>query len=268
MHLTISVSDNEFVVTDAANVIRQYAAEGYNLVIAHGSQYGGTVEQLAPQFPKVSFAWGTAGVDVRPERTSSPTRPNSNEGGYVAGLHGAMSARARCSASSARSTSVTPSCTSTASRPERWPQDPKATVHTSFTGSFSDDSLMADRGQGLRRREGGRADRQLAVGRRRDRRRQGGQRRLVRHAVEPGDAGAEEVVVVPGLQLDRRPEADLHGDPRPACSAVRPTRSRSATAARRSCSTRLTRCPPSVKAEAEKLITEITDGYHHRPPTS
>ena len=40
--------------------MRQYAAKGYNLIIAHGSQYGGTVQALAPKYPKVSFAWGTA----------------------------------------------------------------------------------------------------------------------------------------------------------------------------------------------------------------
>ena len=59
-HFKLSVSENQFVVADAANIMRQYASEGYNLIIAHGSQYGGTVQQLAPKFPKVSFAWGTA----------------------------------------------------------------------------------------------------------------------------------------------------------------------------------------------------------------
>src|ERR1700675_2988121 len=56
----LSVSENQFVVADAANVMRQYAAQGYNLIIAHGSQYGGTIQQLAPKYPKVAFAWGTA----------------------------------------------------------------------------------------------------------------------------------------------------------------------------------------------------------------
>ena len=60
-HLQIKVSENEFVVSDAATILREYASEGYNLVIAHGSQYGSIIQQLAPAFPKVSFAWGTAG---------------------------------------------------------------------------------------------------------------------------------------------------------------------------------------------------------------
>ena len=61
----LSVSENEFVVADAANVMRQYASEGYNLIIAHGSQYGGTIQQLAPEFPKVSFGVGHGQLDVR-----------------------------------------------------------------------------------------------------------------------------------------------------------------------------------------------------------
>ena len=60
-NLKISVSENQFVVADAANITRQYAQQGYELVIAHGSQYGGTIQQIAPEFPKTTFAWGTAG---------------------------------------------------------------------------------------------------------------------------------------------------------------------------------------------------------------
>ncbi|HLX77963.1 MAG TPA: BMP family ABC transporter substrate-binding protein, partial [Acidimicrobiales bacterium] len=83
-NLKISVSANEFVVSDAANIIRQYASEGYNLVIAHGSQYGSTVEQLASQFPNVSFAWGTAGATFG-RKNIFAYEASSNEGGYVQG---------------------------------------------------------------------------------------------------------------------------------------------------------------------------------------
>ncbi|HXJ65232.1 MAG TPA: BMP family ABC transporter substrate-binding protein, partial [Actinomycetota bacterium] len=58
-NLQVAVSDNLFVVDDAANAIRNYAKQGYDLVIAHGSQYGGSVQQIAPDYPDVSFAWGT-----------------------------------------------------------------------------------------------------------------------------------------------------------------------------------------------------------------
>ena len=52
--------EGTFVVDDAAVALRDWAASGnYDLVIAHGSQYGSIIEQLAPEFPEVSFAWGT-----------------------------------------------------------------------------------------------------------------------------------------------------------------------------------------------------------------
>ncbi|MBZ0278247.1 MAG: BMP family protein [Anaerolineae bacterium] len=52
--------DGTFVVDDAAVALREWAASGeYDLIIAHGSQYGAIIEELAPEFPEVSFAWGT-----------------------------------------------------------------------------------------------------------------------------------------------------------------------------------------------------------------
>jgi len=83
-NLEIAVSDNQFVVATAANVIRGYADQGYNLVIAHGSQYGSTIEQLAAQFPNISFAWGTAGSTFDLPNVFA-YQANSNEGGYVQG---------------------------------------------------------------------------------------------------------------------------------------------------------------------------------------
>ena len=52
-------SEGMFVVDDAAAAVRDYASQGYNLVIAHGSQYGSSLQEIAPDFPNTSFAWGT-----------------------------------------------------------------------------------------------------------------------------------------------------------------------------------------------------------------
>jgi basic membrane protein A len=46
-------------VPDAAAAIRDYASSGFDIVIAHGSQYGSSIQEIAPDFPKVTFAWGT-----------------------------------------------------------------------------------------------------------------------------------------------------------------------------------------------------------------
>ena len=67
-------SENMFVVEDAAAAIRGYAESGdYDLVIAHGSQYGGSLAEIAPDFPDVAFAWGTAVRHVRTAQRSAYT---------------------------------------------------------------------------------------------------------------------------------------------------------------------------------------------------
>ena len=80
-----SVTDGTFVVDDAAAAIRGYAAEGYDLVLAHGSQYGGSLEEIAPEFPEVSFAWGTSAETFGLDNVYS-YEAASDEGGYVMGV--------------------------------------------------------------------------------------------------------------------------------------------------------------------------------------
>jgi basic membrane protein A len=77
-----------FVVDDAAAAIRDYASQGFNLVIAHGSQYGSSVQEIAPDFPETSFAWGTT-VDTFGLPNVFAYEAASQEGGYV---NGAMAA--------------------------------------------------------------------------------------------------------------------------------------------------------------------------------
>ena len=78
-------SENMFVVDDAAAAIRDYATQGYNLVIAHGSQYGSSVQEIAPDFPETSFAWGTT-VDTFGEPNIFAYEAASQEGGFVNGV--------------------------------------------------------------------------------------------------------------------------------------------------------------------------------------
>lgn len=81
-------TDNMFNVPDAASAIRDYATKGYNLVIAHGSQYGASLADIAPDFPKTAFAWGTA-VDTfesKGVKNISAYTVASDQGGYVEGV--------------------------------------------------------------------------------------------------------------------------------------------------------------------------------------
>ena len=141
-NLQISVSANEFVVSDAANIIREYASEGYNLVIAHGSQYGSTIESLAPQFPKVAFAWGTAGSTFGLPNVFA-YEASSNEGGYVQGYIAALLSKTHTLGV------IGPIATGDAKLyvdgfvAGAKAADPTITCHPVYTGSFSDNSLMA-----------------------------------------------------------------------------------------------------------------------------
>jgi basic membrane lipoprotein Med (substrate-binding protein (PBP1-ABC) superfamily) len=82
-------SENMFVVEDASAAIRDYASQDYNLVIAHGSQYGASLQEIAPDFPETSFAWGTT-VDTFGLPNIFAYEARSEEGGYVNGVMAAM----------------------------------------------------------------------------------------------------------------------------------------------------------------------------------
>lgn len=78
--------DGTFIVDDAAVALREWAASGeYDLIIAHGSQFGNVVEELAAEFPEVSFAWGTDENTFGLDNVYAYTAA-SEEGGYVNGV--------------------------------------------------------------------------------------------------------------------------------------------------------------------------------------
>jgi len=85
----IVYSEGMFVVDDAAAAIRDYASEGYDLVIAHGSQYGSSLQEIAPDFLETSFAWGTT-VDTFGMPNVFAYEAKSEEGGYVNGIMAAL----------------------------------------------------------------------------------------------------------------------------------------------------------------------------------
>ncbi len=78
-------SEGMFVVDDAAAAIRDYATQGFDLIIAHGSQYGSSLQEIAPDFPETSFAWGTT-VDTFGLPNVFAYEAASHEGGYVNGV--------------------------------------------------------------------------------------------------------------------------------------------------------------------------------------
>jgi len=136
-------SEGMFVVDDAAAAIRDYATKGYNLVIAHGSQYGSSLQEIAPDFPKTSFAWGTT-VDTFGQPNIFAYEAASQEGGYVNGVLAAALSKSKVIGI------VAPIETGDAKLyVEGFKQgvaatDSTVTVNVNYIGSFSDVALAAE----------------------------------------------------------------------------------------------------------------------------
>ncbi|MGF1596979.1 MAG: BMP family protein [Acidimicrobiales bacterium] len=83
--IEVDITDGVFVVEDAAAALRGYAEDDYDLIIAHGSQYGAPLEEIAADFPDVAFTWGTS-IDTFDLPNVSAYTTRSDEGGYVMGV--------------------------------------------------------------------------------------------------------------------------------------------------------------------------------------
>jgi basic membrane protein A len=139
----IAYSENMFKVPDAATAIRDYASQGYNIIIANGSQYGSSVEEIAPDFPETTFAWGTDVNTFGMPNVYAYTAA-AQEGGYVNGVMAAMLTKSRkigvtgpVEVGDAKTyiDGFVQGVTSV---------DPTITVSKTWTGSFSDVALMTE----------------------------------------------------------------------------------------------------------------------------
>jgi basic membrane protein A len=83
--ISLKYTDNMWNVPDAAAAIRDYASSGFDIVIAHGSQYGSSIQEVAKDFPKVTFAWGTD-VNTYGLPNVYAYTAAAEQGGYVNGV--------------------------------------------------------------------------------------------------------------------------------------------------------------------------------------
>jgi basic membrane protein A len=141
--MELKYTENMFKVPDAAAAIRDYATQGFDIVIAHGSQYGASVQEIAPDFPKTTFAWGTDvntfGLDNVYAYTAA-----AEEGGYVNGVMAAMLSKGKkigvtgpIEVGDAK-TYIDGFTQGVAS------VDPAIEISKTWTGSFSDVALMTE----------------------------------------------------------------------------------------------------------------------------
>ena len=141
--LEIKYSENMFNVPDAATAIRDYASQGFDVVIAHGSQYGSSVQEIANDFPKTTFAWGTD-VDTFGLPNVYAYTAAAEEGGYVNGVLAAMLTQSKTIGVTGpvevgdAKTYIDGFVQGVAS------VDPAINVSKTWTGSFSDVALMTE----------------------------------------------------------------------------------------------------------------------------
>lgn len=141
--MEIKFSENMFKIPDAAAALRDYASQGFDIVIAHGSQYGTSVQEIAPDFPKTTFAWGTEVNTFGMPNVYAYTAA-AEQGGYVNGVMAAMLSKSKVigvtgpvEAGDAK-TYVDGFVQGVAS------VDPNLKVSKTWTGSFSDVALMTE----------------------------------------------------------------------------------------------------------------------------
>ncbi|MFA6507323.1 MAG: BMP family protein [Treponemataceae bacterium] len=69
---------------DAGSAARQYASRGFDIIICHGAQFKNLVLEMAEEFPKTTFAFGTS-AEKGPKNVFT-YMPQSEETGYVNGV--------------------------------------------------------------------------------------------------------------------------------------------------------------------------------------
>ena len=143
--MEIAYSENMFKMPDAAAALRDYASQGYNLVIAHGSQYGTSLAQIAPDFPEISFAWG-ASLDTFQSQGITNVfayQAEAQQGGYVLGVLAAMMSKTGTLGVAGPVEAGDAKLFVDGFKFGAEATKPGIKVPVTYTGSFSDVSLMA-----------------------------------------------------------------------------------------------------------------------------
>jgi basic membrane protein A len=144
--IDVAYTENMWNVTDADVAVRDYADAGYNLVIAHGAQYGASLFELAPDYPETSFAWGST-VDTGAADGVSNVfayNPRADQGGYVQGVLAAHLTKSRIIGVVGPVDAGDAKLDVDGFVAGVHAVDPDIQVNISFTGSFGDTALAAE----------------------------------------------------------------------------------------------------------------------------
>jgi basic membrane protein A len=134
-NMELAISEKLGRAVDAGAATRQYASQGFDIVIAHGSQYQSVLPEIAKDFPKTTFAHGT-GFQTGPNIFAYD--PQAQEGAYLLGILAAKMTKSGVIGI------VGPVEAGDAAKYNYGFQqgvmktNPKASVRTAYTGSFND----------------------------------------------------------------------------------------------------------------------------------
>jgi basic membrane protein A len=144
--LEIAYSENMWNVTDADPAIRDYAEAGFDLVIAHGAQYGTTLFEIAPDYPDTSFGWGTSTDTGSAQGLTNvfAFEPRADEGGYVLGVIAAGLSKAKNIGVVGPVDAGDAKLHVDGFLAGVKAADPDAKVNVTFTGNFGDTALAAE----------------------------------------------------------------------------------------------------------------------------
>lgn len=139
----LEYAENMTEPADAEAALRDYADRGFDIVIAHGSQYGSLIRQVAPEFPETTFAWGTDNDTFDLANVHAYTAA-AQEGGYVNGVMAA-----KLTTSKVIGVTGPVEVGDAKAYVDGFVQgvasvDPDITVRTTWTQSFSDEALMTE----------------------------------------------------------------------------------------------------------------------------
>jgi basic membrane protein A len=85
----VAITEGLTTVQQSAAAMRQYASQGFDIVIGHHGQFHAEVNNLAMDFPGVTFATGSARPD-RFVKNVFPYDAEGQEGGYLVGMLAAL----------------------------------------------------------------------------------------------------------------------------------------------------------------------------------
>lgn len=132
----VSYSERLGNPVDASAAVRQYASQGYDIIIAHGTQYLSMLSDIAPDFPQTSFVYGAGFATPQPNIFAYDT--HAEEGAYIMGVVSGMMTKSNILGVVGPIDVGDPAKFNKGFAQGAKSVNPKVDVRVAYTGSFND----------------------------------------------------------------------------------------------------------------------------------